>query len=385
MGGTVTRSVLRRLHRWIGLALALPMIVMAVTGLIMMANPFAAFLAGIPAASRQLTASDDLHGVDVAAILAAAVTAAPPGQEPRRWRPVQGAVAVDFASAGQQQAMSQVAVDAHTAKVLWVRQNPDSFYRWIHSVHETLLMGLAGRGIVGWIGVALLSLALSGIPLWWPARGRWSTGLTITRGARGWRLQRDLHAVVGIWVILLLLLQSVSGIAMAFPQTARAIAGLPALGSRGPRPPEPARPPEPGRADLVRVIIAGLASAQAAIPDAVVQDLRLPALPGRPMMAVLLPSGHWQGAPGALVSMDPATARIVSVQAPGTNSSAASILDWLRSAHEGGAAGPAGRVLMCLFAIVLPLFPVTGVAMWTLRRRRRRHVARTSVIVVAGE
>ena len=38
MGRTVTRAVLRRVHRWIGLALALPLILQALTGLVLAAE-----------------------------------------------------------------------------------------------------------------------------------------------------------------------------------------------------------------------------------------------------------------------------------------------------------------------------------------------------------
>ena len=44
---------------------------------------------------------------------------------------------------------------------------------------------------------------------------------------------------------------------------------------------------------------------------------------------------------------------------------------------------PPAAWLMCLFALVLPVFPVTGLAMWMLRRRQRRR-ARASV-VMAGQ
>jgi hypothetical protein len=40
--------------------------------------------------------------------------------------------------------------------------------------------------------------------------------------------------------------------------------------------------------------------------------------------------------------------------------------------------------VMCLFAVALPLFGVTGIAMWILRRRRRWRSAGTSGVVVAA-
>ncbi|HEX4369372.1 MAG TPA: PepSY-associated TM helix domain-containing protein [Rhodopila sp.] len=371
----MTRAVLRRLHRWIGLLLVLPLIIQAVTGLIMAADPFVAAIRDVPSSNGWLVEPDDLRGVDVAAVLAAA-RAAVPGDVmrgevvPVRWRVEPGAIAaVDFAAPGRQQVVAEVGVDALFTTVAWVRRDPGVFYRWVHSVHETLLMGAQGRRLIGAIGIGLLLLGLFGIPLWWPRRGRWLAGVTVSRGASGWRLQRELHGAAGFWMLVVLLVQSVSGVAMAFPQTARAIVGLPDMARRG------AHVGGDVRVDPVRSIVAGVASAQAALPEAVLLDLRLPAVPGRPMMAVLLPRGDWQGSPPAIVSMNRASGRVLSVQDPRASSLGVSALNWLRAWHEGGAGGPAGRVLLCVFALVLVLLPVTGLGMWVLRWRQRRRAA----------
>jgi uncharacterized iron-regulated membrane protein len=365
--------MLRRLHRYIGLALALPLILQALTGMVLAADPFVAFLLSVPSANGPLTEPDDLRNVDVAAILAVAHGAVPTEQEARRWRVLpDGIVAIDFGNPGQQQTVAQVGVDVAFMRPIWVRQNPDRFYRWVHSVHETLLLGPTGRSIVGSIGIGLFLLGLIGIPLWWPPRARWKTGFIVTRTASGWRLQRELHGAAGIWVAGLLLVQSASGIALAFPQTARAVVGLPAQAPRF------GRPAANVRFDPVRSIVAGIASSEAALPKAVLQDLRLPAVPGRPMIAVLLPPGYWVGAPVTVVWMDPVTAEVSSIQDPQIGAPGASVLAWLRAAHEGGAAGPVGRLLVCLFALALVLLPVTGFAMWMLRwRMRHRGMAMT--------
>jgi uncharacterized iron-regulated membrane protein len=291
-------------------------------------------------------------------------------------------IAIDFASPLRPQPVSQVGVDVVSTTPLWVRQDPDSLYRWVHALHETLFLGLAGRGVVGWIGVGLLLLALSGIPLWWPPRRRWKSGFTVAPEARGWQLQRELHGVAGIWVLLLLLLQSVSGMAQAFPQTTRAIVGLPAQPPRAGRPPaDPATSDR--KTDPMLAIAAGIAAAQAALPTATLEDLRLSTVPERPMIAILRPDGDWEGRPRAVVTMDPVTARVLSIQDPRTSSPGLSVINWLRAIHDGGAAGPPGRLVMCLAALVLTLLPVTGLTMWAFRRRRR--LRRAQSVAVAGQ
>jgi uncharacterized iron-regulated membrane protein len=355
----VTRATLRRLHRWAGLLLALPLIAQAITGTIMAVDPFVAAWQGpgTIAADAPLDAPDDLRGTDLAAIIATARAPVPAELVPRRYRVEPGwIVAVDFAEPGRQAPVARVVLDAETMRILSVRQNPDGFYRWVHALHETLLNGPTGRLVVGWIGIGLLLLALSGSVLWWPAGNRWKRAFIVTTGTRGWQFQRDLHGAVAIWVLPLLVLQAVSGVALAFPQTARSIVGLP-----------------------VPVMTQGG-------HDHLATEPLSPDAPGRPMVALMLPRDRWQGAPGAVVSMDPATARVLSVQRPETRSIGAASLDWLRALHYGSGFGPAWRVVICLFGLTLSLLPVTGVAMWVLRwRTRRRLVGQRAGAAHAGE
>jgi uncharacterized iron-regulated membrane protein len=376
----VTRAALRRLHRWAGLLLALPLIAQAITGAILAGDPFVAAWQGpgAVAADAPLNAPDDLRGADLAAIIATAGTAVPADLVPRRYRvEPDWIVAVDFSEPGRQAPLARVVLDADSMRVLSIRQNPDGFYRWVRALHENLLNGPTGRMVVGWIGIGLLLLALSGVVLWWPAGNRWKRAFIVSKGTGGWQFQRDLHRAAAIWVLPLLVLQAASGVALAFPQTARSVVGLPVpvmvQGRRGDHlatgPISPAQP-----------ILAGVSAAEAAQPDAVLQDLRLPAAPGRPMVALMLPRDRRQGAPGAVVSMDPATARVLSVQRPETRSIGAASLDWLRALHYGGGLGPAWRAVICLFGPTLSLLPITGVAMWVLRWRtlRRRTAGKRS-------
>jgi uncharacterized iron-regulated membrane protein len=375
MGRTV--SLLRRLHRWIGLILVVPLILQAITGLIMAADPFVASVTGTPAANEPLMRASDTSGVDASAILAIAQNGVAPGLVPVRWRVVSsGVIAVDFATMGQAQPAVQVGVDTTAKTVVWMRQGPDAVFRWVHALHETLFLGLPGRAAVGWIGVGLLLLGLTGILLWWPPRRRWRAAFTVNPRTRGWGLQRELHGAAGIWILLVLLMQSATGIALAFPQIARWVAGL------------PAQPPRSGgtaiagqEIDRGKAIAAGIASAQAAIPHATLEDLRLPTSAGRPMTAMLQPEGDWSGMPRALVTLDPTGQLVLSVQDPRSSPTALSVLNWLRALHQGGAGGPATRLLICLFGLALPLLPVTGLTMWFLRRRLRQRHRRRAVIV----
>src|SRR5207302_1046831 len=91
------------------------------------------------------------------------------------------------------------------------------FLNVIVRLHGNLLMGRAGRVYVGWLGLAVLVLGISGLILWWPRRQRWRAAFLVKRGARGLRLYRDLHGAIGIWTFVVFITVSFSGVCLAFP------------------------------------------------------------------------------------------------------------------------------------------------------------------------
>jgi hypothetical protein len=68
-----------------------------------------------------------------------------------------------------------------------------------HEIHEAMLLGQPGRTFVGWLGLGMVFLGLSGPILWWPRHGQWKYAFGVRKNARGFRLYRDIHGMVGIW------------------------------------------------------------------------------------------------------------------------------------------------------------------------------------------
>src|SRR5262249_34251994 len=112
-----------------------------------------------------------------------------------------------------------VYLDPPTARVLDIVDFRSTFFGFLHRFHENLTVPeYSGRAVVGWAGVGLAILALSGIWLWWPRGGGVLQGL---RWARSPRFTFNLHNLLGFWISIPLAVVSLTGIYLAFPQAAR--------------------------------------------------------------------------------------------------------------------------------------------------------------------
>ena len=85
-------------------------------------------------------------------------------------------------------------------------------------LHDDLLGGRTGRQVNG-IGAGLLVLvSLSGIVVWWPGIQTWRQGLTLRRNVGWQRFNWDLHKMLGFWTFGAILLFAISGAYLSFPE-----------------------------------------------------------------------------------------------------------------------------------------------------------------------
>ena len=361
---------LRRLHRWIGLTVLLPILVMGASGTVLVV---ASCLESWQAPRLSVAAPAQ---VDAPAVIAAAMRDAPDGLVAAHYMAGAGfrPAAVDLARAGMRQPAQRVWVDPANFAVLARDVNPDGATGWVRRLHESLFVPMPiGRSLVGWFGVGLVLLVITGVPIWLPPRGRRVSGLRVARNARGARLLRELHSVVAIWLILPLAFQGISGVSMAFPVTIRAMLGLPAM-----------RRPQAGgheHAAPAPDIAAIVARAEAALPGTRVQELRLPNGSG-PATARLQRAGAMSGAPAPMVMIAADGSRVVRIDDP-AQTPALAALGWLRALHTAAAGGPVWYALEGLAGLALPLLSVTGGALWLVRRRRRAR-QRTAALLAAS-
>jgi uncharacterized iron-regulated membrane protein len=357
-------ALLRKWHRWLGLVLLLPLVLQGVTGTVL--TVAAAWPDGTGASCPTCSAN---------AVLAAAGAVAPEGFRPRAYRPGQPAT-VMLAPAGRGPGAT-VRIDPVGLTPIGPVSAQGGVVQTMHRLHENLLIpAYAGRSILGWEGVGLVLLVVVGIPLWWPRPGEARAAFLPAPRARGIRFHRRLHGAIGIWLLPLMLLTAVTGIPLSFPQTTHRLLGLPPGG-----PPQRASGTSAGPVDLDRAI--GLAIT--AVPDAALRLAFLPAGQGDPLRLFLAPAGDRSAAATTQINLSGDGTRLLTVQRFADLPMAERVLRVMRDLHEGIWWGATGLVLTALAGLALPIFAVTGAAMWWLRRCNRLRAASRQAALQAAD
>jgi uncharacterized iron-regulated membrane protein len=244
----------------------------------------------------------------------------------------------------------QLFIDPVSGEVLAVRKAAlPGLLIFAHQLHGNFLMSReTGRPLVGWLGLAMCLLGASGLVLWWPKRGQWKYAFKVRRTATDLRFHRELHAASGIWIFLIFMAVSFSGLVIAWPQTM----GMP--GQRAIAEVEPQNGKVLGATEAVL-------AASTAVPDIKPRSITIPARPNQPIAVNYLSNG----AINASVLVDPYSGKVLAKR-----DNSERFLAWMRPVHDGSL-GQVWGVLVFLSGLVPTLFVVTGLIMWWKKRRRR--------------
>ncbi|HEX4196764.1 MAG TPA: PepSY-associated TM helix domain-containing protein [Caulobacteraceae bacterium] len=376
-GLRATRLVLGQIHLWLGLVLGLFFAVLGLSGsLLVYEDAITRILWPSPAAPGRGAA---LSLDRIAAIATGAggdkrlEIALPqrPGDavvvRVGRMSPMVGPPSRHTSAAGMP-AMDggvELFIDPVTGKVLQARDALEpSVLVFAHQLHGNLLMGPGGRAVVGWLGVAMTAMGLSGVILRWPRRGRWRRALSVRVHAAPWRVYRDLHAVTGVWPLAVFLVVSISGVVIAFPKTFDPMASPAGRGDDGPVIPYARRALETGPQEAVDI-------ARRAYPDGIPRKVTIGGTSGR-AAAVHLDIGR--PAP-VTVFVDPFRATIAKVDRSAGELSRPGIATRLRGLHRGAGLGAWWTILVLCSGLLPALLWATGVSLWLARRSRRQRIA----------
>jgi uncharacterized iron-regulated membrane protein len=346
------RRALLTLHQWVGLAAGLFLIVIAVSGSALVfeneidraLNPTTSFVAPGP------------HALPLETLIAR-VQAARPGDQVTGVRvadkPDQ---AYELSLRSRQSAM----VDPYTGEVLGLRNREKSFARWVHLLHTRLAADKLGEAVVGWLDVALLGLALTGLILWWPRK------IVSVGAASSWkRTNFDLHNALGFYASLVTLVITLSGVMIGFENVTDPLVRR--LGA-APDAPAPQSAPVGG---AVRISIdQAVAIAEQALPGAFASNVGLPGGPKAPFRIFKKFPEDRTPAGRSRVYVDQFSGRVLLVENTRTAPLGTRIINLKRSLHTGDIFGAPTQALYFLVSLAVAAQAITGALIWWNSRRR---------------
>lgn len=387
--GPAVRGVLVKLHRHVGLAIAVFIALAGATGSVLVFQ-------------RELDAAlnPDLWRVEVAgpALSPGAVAARVAAHDPRvqaRWIPLEpGAgyaadVWVDWrpdprTGAPAERLYDQMFVDPVTGRINGVRRytNPPltraTLIPFIHQLHSSLFLpGRIGAVLLGVVALAWAIDCFVGFYLTLP-KGRalwrgWRKSWTLKRGASAERRTFDLHRAGGLWTWGLMLIMAVSGVALTlehevFEPAVEVFSPISAHPWED-RPSPPASAAQPVGFDPA--LAAAKTAARAAGVRAPTSGLFLG--PEIGMYGVRFGREEHAGVGQAWVYVDSAGGEVVRT-IPAAGGTAGDVVQRMQlPLHAGRVLGMPTRLLAVLVGLAAAGLSLTGVLIWANRLSARRR------------
>ena len=237
-----------------------------------------------------------------------------------------------------------------------------------YQMHERMMAGEFGQRAVGFVGLSLVLLALSGLFYWWPLRGRFGKTLgqtarpQLTRG----RIARELHRAIGVVYALYLIMMATIGLTMAWePWTKPLVAMvLPTSGEEVKVPKKTCAQPKAVDDDI--------AAAQGRRPGQAIKSVRFQ---GNGRIVAVYFQSRMTYPPRATdhVWINACSAKVLAMDDQTRNSAGDNVFDWSLPVHSGEWLGLPGRLLSWSAALALTTMAISGYFLWIVRTLRRRN------------
>lgn len=365
------RTKLITAHRWIGLTVGVLWIAQGLTGCLLVFEP-----------ELQRAALPPLHQGPMASLTLVARNAANvAGASVQRIRALDRQGDLLGAEYSDRRGIWHlVFVEAATGRVLeTIGRDPEvpdrtNVWRWLYTLHVTLLSGSPGKVIIGISGLMLLSSILMALRIGWPRRHAWKTVWDIGRWRTPAQKLYGWHHAIGLTFAVMLMVLALSGAYMVFQvQVDRAAARLIPFHLPYVATPVAAMP-------VTRISAqSAYRTAQELFPDSRFESIVLPTR-DQPVYTVRLrqpgESRVWIGTTSVVI--DPVTGRVLDRYDAIRASLANRFSDAAYPLHDGEIMGLPGRLLAILCGLSLPILGTLGLAAWWRKQTRGRRQTRPS-------
>lgn len=372
----MVRTGAQWLHRWLGLALGIPLVLAGLSGTVLV------FAEQIDAALNPRlfhSLAPCVAPLDLDGAVASLRRHWPQAQVSRVELPAHagGSYRLLFRAPGM--VAGEAMLDACDGAVLGSRDRAVVGIDGLHLMptlqawHLNLLLGQPGRAALGYLGLVWLVLLAAGLLLAWPRHRQWRRALSINLRQHTYRSHVDLHRAIGIVSAALLITTSFTGVYNGLPEQTRGALALltdvaadhRAIGQGRHRDGDPAIGWSEARA------IAGQY-----LGDGAGEGAALLAIQRQPQRGVYLArlrradDVQRSGTLRLFISMRDGSvlATVDPLAGSGGDRFLASLYPW----HSGQLGGMAGRGLIVLAGLLPALFFITGISTWVLRRNKKR-------------
>lgn len=367
------RPWLAAVHRWLGIAVGLPFVLLGLTGSVLVFYiELDQWLNPVIRPERPSSGSAVSWAQVVARLQAL------PGGQLRGWRvevpltdtrPIMARQLRDLPD--RRFSPRMVTLDPQTLAVTSDRLWGEFAATFIYDLHYSLAMGPLGQQVVGWIGWVSLLLLLAGFALWWPSGRRWPRALRPSLRLRRHVFWYDLHTKAGAYVGLFVAALAFTGAVLALPQV---VAPVLAIVS------SPQKLPTPMARATVRdrMIDAdrAVAIASEVFPQARLRWIETPHGPdGVYRIRLHTPGEPSLRFPRTYVWIDPWSGEVLAQHSPAQHTGADTFLAWQHPLHNGEAFGLPGRILVCCLGLMPLLWLLSGLVRWRFTVRARRRAA----------
>lgn len=259
-------------------------------------------------------------------------------------------------------------IDPYTGEWRQGGARGEAFFELLEEIHRGFITDRiggneVGRRVVDLCAILLVGLVATGLYLRWPRRTtNWRAWFVIDRRLRGRGFLYSMHAVIGTYVLPLLLLSALTGLYFAYDwyyDMLHRMAGVPVAQEAKPGPFV-----EPNVATAWTVFERETASHSVGRID-----IRMPRKEGEVLRIRYLDTDAPHNSANNTIKIDPATSQLLSHERYADQSAGGRLMTSMLAIHRGQYFGIPGMALLMLSSLALPLFVVTGWMMYLDRRR----------------
>jgi uncharacterized iron-regulated membrane protein len=355
------------LHLWLGLAVGLVLIIVALTGSLLAfeqeLEPILFKTREVVIPTGQRLQADSLINIANAAFANSKVSRLIIPQDPTR------SVEARIGAKGEKE-LKVAFINPYNGQILYKGIYTRLFYQQVRSLHRYLFLGATGKIITGISCSITLFMVISGLVIWWPAsKSAIKQRFKIKWDASGKRLTWDLHAVTGFYLSIILLCITLTGFVWSYDWADHLIYQL-------------ADGKKTEKTDKIKNIAKGKKIKPGIYQVMMVQTDSIYHYPGS--VAFNIPA---KGALAVTVQKEPEASRARQIDAAYFDSHTGKLLSTLPysklttgdkvrrmilTIHTGSLLGWPTKLLYLLTALFTASLPVTGFLMWLGKQKKSK-------------